>query len=151
MIDNLNWKDYSERELLRITGIQEPIIKTYEECLWVIQKSLNYRLSCTSQNSQEDICPEFLWYKCFPMNFEKRLRTPILKNICEQPLLVAGWRITYILNRRDLLLLPCLVYINISAGSSFFFLYLRFLYAYSFWFLKLNLQTENYMENFGRF
>ena len=30
MIDNLNWKGYSERELLCITGIQEPIFKTYE-------------------------------------------------------------------------------------------------------------------------
>ena len=42
LIDNLNWKGYSERELLGIIGIQEPIVKTYEECLWVIQKLLNY-------------------------------------------------------------------------------------------------------------
>ena len=92
-----------------------------------------------------------LWFRCFPMNFAKLLRTPILKNICERLLLVAGWRTMQKLNRRDLLFLPCLVYINISVGSSFFFFYLRFLYAYLFWFLKLNLQTENYMENFGRF
>ena len=87
----------------------------------------------------------------FPMNFAKLLRIPILKNICERLLLVAGWRATQKLNLRDLLLLPYLVYINISVGSSFFFFYLRFLYTYLFWLLKLNLQTENYMDNFGRF
>ena len=32
-----------------------------------------------------------LWYKCFPVNFAKILRTPILKTICEQLLLVAVW------------------------------------------------------------
>ena len=53
------------------------------------------------------------------MNFTKLLRTPILKNICERLLLVAGCRTTYKLNRRDLLLLPCLVYINASVASSF--------------------------------
>ena len=37
---------------------------------------------------------ERLWYRCFPMNFEKRLGAPILKNICERLLLVAGWRTT---------------------------------------------------------
>ena len=73
LIDNLNWKSYSERELLHTTAIQEPVVKTYEKCLWVIQKPLNYRYSCTkaatggvlrqklfytfSQNSQENICP----------------------------------------------------------------------------------------------
>ena len=40
------------------------------------------------------------WYRCFPMNFAKLLRTPILKNICERLPLVAGWRTTYKLNRR---------------------------------------------------
>ena len=39
MIDNLNWKRDSERELLCITTILEPIIKVYEEWLWVIQLS----------------------------------------------------------------------------------------------------------------
>ena len=43
LIDNLNWKVYSERELLCITAILEPIVKTYEESLCVIQKPLNYR------------------------------------------------------------------------------------------------------------
>ena len=43
LIDNLNWKGYFERELLLITSIQEPMVKAYEECLWVIQKPLNYR------------------------------------------------------------------------------------------------------------
>ena len=41
-IDNLNWKVASEGELLRITTILEPIVKAYEECLWVIQKPSNY-------------------------------------------------------------------------------------------------------------
>ena len=35
-----------------------------------------------------------LWHRCFPVNFAKLLRTPILKNICERLLLVAGWRTT---------------------------------------------------------
>ena len=71
-------------------------------------------------------------------------------NICERLLLAAGCRTTQKLSRRDLLFLPFLVCINISVGSSFFFFYLRFFYAYLFWFLKLDLQTENYMEDFGR-
>ena len=33
LIDNLNWKVYSERELLRITAALEPIVITYEQCL----------------------------------------------------------------------------------------------------------------------
>ena len=49
----------------------------------------------------------------------KFLGTPILKNICERLLLVVGWRITYKLSRRNLLLLTCLVYINIYVTSSF--------------------------------
>ena len=77
---------------------------------------------------------ERLWRRCFPMNFTKLLRTPILKNICERLLLVAGCRTTYKLNRRDLLLLPCLVYINASVASSFYFFYLQFLCQYLFWF-----------------
>ena len=47
------------------------------------------------------------------------------------------------LNRRDLLLLPCLVYTNISVGSSFFFFYVRFLMHICFGFMHIyNLQTE---------
>ena len=61
------------------------------------------------------------WYRCFPMNFTKLLRRPILKNICKRLLLFGGWRTTYKLNRGDLLLLSCLVYINISVASFFFF------------------------------
>ena len=69
LIDNLNWKGYSERELLRITAFLEPMVKKiYEECFWVI----HIRQICTeaatsgvlrksvflkfSQNSQENIC-----------------------------------------------------------------------------------------------
>ena len=85
------------------------------------------------------------------MNFAKFSRTSILKNICERLLLAPGWRATQKLNRRDLPLLPCLVYINISVGSSFFFFYVRFLYAYLFWFLKLNLQTEKLYGQFRSF
>ena len=132
-----------------MTCIQEPIVETYQE--FPIQKPLNYRQSCTSQNSQEDICPEFLRDRCFPMNFAKLLRTPILKNICEPLLLVIDWRTTQKLNHRDSLLLTCLAYINISVGSSFFIFYLRFLQASLYWFLKLNLQMENYMENFLKY
>ena len=55
----------------------------------------------------------------FPVNFMKCLGTPILKNICERLLLVVGWRITYKLSRRNLLLLTCLVYITIYVTSSF--------------------------------
>ena len=62
----------------------------------------------------------------FPMNFAKLLRTPILKNICERLLLVAGWRTTKKLRRRDLLLLTCLVYINISLASFFPFFICNF-------------------------
>ena len=44
---------------------------------------------------------ERLWYRCFPMNFAKLLRTTILKNICERLLLAAGLRTTQKMNRRD--------------------------------------------------
>ena len=67
-----------------------------------------------------------LWHKCFPMNIAKILRTPILKNICERLLLVAAWRTTQKLSRRDLLILTCFTYINISVASFFSIFYLRF-------------------------
>ena len=139
----------SEKLFWKGTVMHNRCSGTNSENLWGMP--LNYRYSCTSQYSQEDIFLEFLWHRCFPLNFAKLLRTSSLKNICERLLLAPGWRTTQKLNRRDLLHLPCLVYINISVGSSFFFFYLRFLYAYLFWFLKLILQKENYMENFGRF
>ena len=82
----------------------------------------------------ETLLKERLWYSCFPMNLTKFLRTIILKNICERLLLVAGWRNTQKLNRRDLLLLPYLVYINISIANSFSYFYLRFPYTYLFQF-----------------
>ena len=62
-----------------------------------------------------------LWHRCFPVNFVKRLRTPILKNFCERLVLVSGRTTTQKLSSRDLLLLTCLVYINISIASSFSF------------------------------
>ena len=86
---------------------------------------------------------ERLWYRCFPMNIEKLLRTPILKNICERLLLVTCWKSTKKLNRGDLLLLPCLVYMNISYASSFSFFYLRFLCTC--------LENKSYLVNFGQF
>ena len=67
------------------------------------------------------------------MNFEKLLRTP-------------GWRTTYKLNHKDLLLLPCLVYINISEASSFAFFYLRFRHAYLFWF-ETKLESKKISKN----
>ena len=33
-----------------------------------------------------------LWHRCFPVNFAKFLRTPVLKNICEQ-LLLTIWKL----------------------------------------------------------
>ena len=53
------------------------------------------------------------------MKFAKLLRTPILKNICVRLLLAVGWRTTQKLSLRDLLLLTCLAYINISVASFF--------------------------------
>ena len=43
LTDSLNWKCYSERELLRITAILEPIVKIYDEYLRVF----HVWLSCT--------------------------------------------------------------------------------------------------------
>ena len=37
-------KNCSERELLHITGIQEPIVKTYEECLWIIGRVAHHKI-----------------------------------------------------------------------------------------------------------
>ena len=91
------------------------------------------------------------WYRCFPMNFAKLLRTPILKNVCDRLLLFAGQKTTYKLNRRDLLLLPCLVHFNISVASSFLFFYLWFLCKYLFLAFKLNRKTENYTKYLGQF
>ena len=121
----------------------ERIVKTYEECFWVVQKPLNYRQSCTEAATGDGlitfakftgknltqsfffnkvaglrlatILKERLWYRCFPINFTKK--TPILKNMCKRLLLVASWRTTYKLNCRELLLLPCRVYINISEAT----------------------------------
>ena len=53
------------------------------------------------------------------VNFAIFLGAPILKTICERLLLVAGWRTAKKLSRRDLPLLTCLVYINISVASFF--------------------------------
>ena len=77
---------------------------------------------------------EELWYRCFPLNFTKLLRTHILKNIWERPASSCRLEKMYKLNDRDLLLLPCLVQINISLASCLFFFYLRFRYTYLFWF-----------------
>ena len=91
-----------------------------------------------------------LWRMYFPMNFAKLLRIPILKNICERLFLVAGWRTTQKLSRRDLLLLACLVYINTSVASFFSSFIYDFLIHISLVLTKLSLQTDNYMENFDR-
>ena len=82
----------------------------------------------------ETLLKERLWYSCFRMNLTKFLKMIILKNICERLLLVVGWRNTQKLNRRDLPLLPYLVYINISPANSFSYFCLRFLYTYLFQF-----------------
>ena len=37
-------KNFCERELLRMTGIQEPIVKTYEECLWIIRRVAHHKI-----------------------------------------------------------------------------------------------------------
>ena len=54
-----------------------------------------------SQNSQENTCTRVsfllkkrLWHRCFPVKFEKFLRTPILKNIYER-LLLENYILTY--------------------------------------------------------
>ena len=62
-----------------------------------------------------------LRHRWFPVNFVKRLRTSVLKNICEWLVLVAGWATMKKLSSTDLWLLTCLVYINISVASSFSF------------------------------
>ena len=66
----ITWKGYCERELFCITTILEPIVKIYEECLWVHLYSVEMQAGEQRRN----------------------------------------W---------DSLLLACLVYINISVGSSF--------------------------------
>ena len=43
---------------------------------------------------------------------------------------VAGWRPTYKFNRRNSLLLSCLLYIKLYVGKSFFFRYLRFSFLF---------------------
>ena len=78
----------------------ERIVKTYEECFWVVQKPLNYRQSCTEAATGDGlitfakftgknlsqsfffnkvaglrlatILKERLWYRCFPINFTKK-------------------------------------------------------------------------------
>ena len=55
----------------------------------------------------------------FSCEFCKIFKSTILKNICERVILVVGRRITLKLSTRDLLLLTCLVYINISEASTF--------------------------------
>ena len=122
----------SERELLRITGIQEPTVKTCEECLWIIGWVAHHKIHRKTFFSSFFGTGDFLWIL---QNFQEHLFWRVSVNDC-------FWLQAGELNRRDLPLLPCLVYINISEGSSFFFFYRRFLYTYLFWFLKLNLQTE---------
>ena len=120
-IDNLK---VSEREPFRITTILEPIVRIYEECLWVHSYSVELHRSShrrcllkkafwkISQNSQENTCSsvsfliklrawglQLYWKRdsgtgVFPVNFAKFLRTRILKNICEWLLLITGWRTT---------------------------------------------------------
>ena len=75
-----------------------------------------------------------LWHRCFPVNFIKTLRAPILKNVCERLHLVPGWRITYKLSSRDWQFLTCLLYINISTVGYSSFFHLPFFYTYLFWF-----------------
>ena len=59
------------------------------------------------------------------------------------------WRTTKKLSRRDLLLLTCLVYINISVASSFsLFCFRFFLYIFVLVLTIIKLQRENFMENF---
>ena len=67
-----------------------------------------------------------LWHRRFPVNLAKFLKTPILKSICERLLLVVEWRTKQKLSHRDLVLLTCIVYSNISVASFFSFIYLRF-------------------------
>ena len=142
----------------------EPTVKTYEECLGVhlylveLHRSSNRRcfkkkvaLKNFAKFTGKHLCQSLfsikvaglriptllkkrLWYMRFPVNFAKFLRTSFLKNICERMLLVAGWRTTQKLSSRDLLLVTCPVYINISVASFFPFIYLRFFYRYLFWF-----------------
>ena len=60
------------------------------------------------------------------------------------------WRTTKKLSRRDLLLLTCLVYTNISVASSFsLFCFRFFLYIFVLVLTIIKLQRENFMENFG--
>ena len=91
------------------------------------------------------------WHKCFPMNFAKLLRRLILKNIYERLILVAGWRTTQKLSRKDSLLLICLVYTNTSVARFFPSIIYDFLYIFVLILTKLSLQMEYYMENFGLF
>ena len=73
----------------------------------------------------------------FSCEFCKKIsRTSILKNICKWLLLVAGWRTTQKLCHKDLLLLSCLAFINISVTGSLSFINLRFLYRFLFWFWR---------------
>ena len=118
-------------------------MKICEECLWLHSYSIElHRSSHRRYSKKTGVLKNFskltgkhlgqslffnkvaglspaTWYRCFPVNFAKFLRATILKNICERLLLVAGWRTTHKLSPRDLPLLTCLVYINISVASSF--------------------------------
>ena len=83
-----------------------------------------------------------LWHRCFPVNFAKRLRIPmvaVVRILMVEYLLIAGWRTTYKLNCRNLLLLICLV------ASSFYFFNLQFFFIHiCFGFDETKLTNEKF-------
>ena len=77
------------------------------------------------------LCQSLFFYT----NCTNFFRSPILE---KSLLLVAVWRTTQKLRWRDLLLLTCLVCINVSVASSFYFFYVLFLIHICFGFDKTN-------------
>ena len=64
----------SEKELLHITGIQEPIVKTYEECIWIIGRVAHHKISYEFCKTFKNIYfEEYLWTTAFGSRLESHV------------------------------------------------------------------------------
>ena len=102
--------DYQSYSTTRITLWQFPLCSSTKTITWLINRSSHQRCSVKkmfleiSQNSQESTCSmvfvliklqvwsatllrKRLWHRCFPVNFAKFLRAPLLQNTSRRLLL----------------------------------------------------------------
>ena len=72
------------------TGVFLWILKIFSACNFIKNETPAKVLSRAFWNSFQPatLLRTRLWHRCFPMNFTKFLRTPILQNICEGLLLM---------------------------------------------------------------